>query len=84
MKFQTAANIVAKLVVGGYTVSLRKNKYGGISQTTWNALCDVLITVYNAQSVHVSYNKNNTYGFMHAIHKDGHEIFSANVRLYSN
>lgn len=83
MKFQTAADIVAKMVVGGYLVSLRKNKHGGISDKTWKALCDVMFSVYNADSMHVTYSKDNTTGFVWAKRKDGSEIFSCNVRLYS-
>jgi len=83
MRMQTAANIINKLVVGGYTVSLRKNKHGGISDKTYDALADILFTVYNAKTIHVSYSKNNTMAFMNAIHKDGHTIFEANIKLFS-
>jgi hypothetical protein len=41
MKYQTAVNLIDKMLAGK-TVKLRRGRVGGISSITWCMLCDVM------------------------------------------
>lgn len=80
MKWQTAQNIVNKMVCGGYSVKLRR-RGNVISPDTWKALVNILLSYYDAESVSISYASNRL-ACISAMRHSGDELFSCNVELY--
>ena len=76
MKKITAEKIIWNMLVNK-TVKLRKNKYGTISEKTWDSLCDVLFT-YGYRRVE-NYPIENGYI---EIKLDDNFILSSKIKVY--
>ena len=76
MKKTTAEKIIWNMLVNK-TVKLRKNKYGTISEKTWDLLCDVLFT-YGYRRIE-NYPIENGYI---EIRLDDDFILSSKIKVY--
>jgi hypothetical protein len=83
MKYSTAKRIVQRMVAGE-TVSLRRGRFGGISEKTFDAITNVLFHEYGIYSFGGVYNLSDTHGIVNAgyTHKAGYLIENLPVKLF--